>query len=129
MSESDQWRTNFRHDGVKLTSYFNEPFIIGDYENNQTEFMHTSHKRWYTITPYPSPKKIFGYTPVSTSSQLFILGGCCDADNNYYSKITLFEDDEWFDYGELNQGRINFMAVPYGSDIAIIGGTSHENQP
>ena len=29
----------------------------------------------------------------------------------------------------LIQGRINFMAVPYGSDIAIIGGTSHKNQP
>ena len=88
-----------------MTSYFNEPFIIGDYENTQTEFMHTSHKRWYTITSYPSPKKMFGFTPVSTSFQLFILGGCCDADNNYYSKITLFEDDEWFDYGELNQGE------------------------
>ena len=72
---------------------------------------------------------MFGFAPVSTPSKLFILGGCCDSNNHYLSKITLFEDDEWFDYGRLEQGRINAMTISYGSHVAIIGGTSRGNEP
>ena len=62
--------TNFIHDGIKMTEYENEPFVVGDYENNQTEFLHMSHERWYTASPYPNTtmnlldeNRIFGYSP------------------------------------------------------------------
>jgi len=38
--------TSFVHDGVTMTEYENEPFIVGDYNHNQVEFMHLSHEKW-----------------------------------------------------------------------------------
>ena len=53
-----------------MTEYENEPFVVGGYNNNQVEFLHMSHERWYTTGPYPSTSKnrlgenrIFGYSP------------------------------------------------------------------
>ena len=72
--------TNYVHDGIKMTEYENEPFVVGDYDNNQVEFLHMSHERWYTASPYPSTSKnrldknrIFGYSPGrdSESSQWY----------------------------------------------------------
>ena len=72
--------TNYVHDGIKMTEYENEPFVVGGYNNNQVEFLHMSHGRWYTASPYPSTSKnrldknrIFGYSPGrdSESSQSY----------------------------------------------------------
>ena len=102
-----------------MTEYENEPFIVGDYQHNQIEFMHLSHEKWYTASPFPTPNKIFGYAPVSRPGKVFILGGCCH--ENTYS-VKLFEKDEWSSFGYLKQGRINFMTITYGTDVMIIGG-------
>ena len=69
MNETNKYAsTNFIHDGIKMTEYKNEPFVVGDYENNQVEFL--SRERWHTASPYPSTSKnrfdenrIFGYSP------------------------------------------------------------------
>ena len=81
MSETYKYvSTNYVHDGIKMTEYENEPFVVGDYDNNQVEFLHMSHERWYTASPYPSTSKnrldknrIFGYSPGrdSESSQWY----------------------------------------------------------
>ena len=71
MNETNKYAsTNFVHDGIKMTEYENEPFVVGDYDNNQVEFLHISHGRWYTASPYPytsknliDKKRIFGYSP------------------------------------------------------------------
>ena len=124
--------TSFIHDGVTMTEYENEPFIIGDYNHNQIEFMHLSHEKWYTASPFPNRKQIFGYAPVSRPGKVFILGGCCggdwkwDGDDRYWddklAHINLFQNDEWSLYGKLKYGRMNFMAITYGTDVMIIGG-------
>ena len=48
-----------------MTEYQKEPFIIGDYLHNKIEFMHSSHRRWYSARDFPFQKQIFGYTAVS----------------------------------------------------------------
>ena len=116
--------TSFIHDGVKMTEYENEPFIIGDYSHDQVEFMHLSHEKWYTARPFHRGR-IFGYAAVTRPGKVFILGGCC---HDNWSQISLFENDEWSPYGNLNHGRINFMAVTYGTDVMIIGGRTFQNQ-
>ena len=117
--------TSFVHDGVKMTEYENEPFIIGDYKHNKVEFMHLSHEKWYTAGSVPNRGQIFGYEAVTRPGKVFILGGCCD-DN--WSQILLFENDEWSYYGNLKHGRINFMTLTYGTDVMIIGGRTFQNQ-
>ena len=60
-----------------MTEYENEPFVVGDYNHNQVEFLHMSHERWYTASSYQIAGKkinrIFGYSPVfgSESKQSF----------------------------------------------------------
>ena len=124
--------TSFVHDGVKMAEYENEPFIIGDYNHNQIEFMHLAHEKWYIASPFPHRGRIFGYAAVSRPGKLFILGGCCGdttADTpDDWSEISLFQKDEWSYYGRLKHGRINFMTITYGSDIMIIGGRTFQNQ-
>ena len=81
MNETNKYAsTNYIHDGIIMTEYENEPFVVGDYDNNQVEFLHLSHERWYIANPYPNTSKnlwnnnrIFGYSPVlgSESSQSF----------------------------------------------------------
>ena len=63
--------TNHIHDGIQMTEYENEPFVVGDFDHNQVEFLHLSHERWYTASPFPKTSKnimqknrIFGYSPV-----------------------------------------------------------------
>ena len=70
--------------------------------------------------------KIRNLLPVARPGKVFILGGCCD-ENETWKTISIFEKDEWKIYGELKQGRINFMTITYGTDVMIIGGTT-ENQ-
>ena len=113
------------HDGVRMTEYKNEPFIIGDYKHNQIEFMHLTHRKWYTISPYPFQTIIFGYGVVSRPSKVFILGGWCE-DN--CATVTLFENDSWSKIGNLAQNRLNHMVITYGTDCLVIGGQSLENQ-
>ena len=113
------------HDGVKMTEYENEPFIVGDYNHNQVEFMHLSHERWYTASSFWHRNEIFGYAAVTRPGKVFILGGCCDGD---WSQISIFENDEWSLYGNLKHGRINFMTLTYGTDILVIGGRTFQNQ-
>ena len=115
----------FIHDGVQMTEYKNEPFVVGDYSHNQIEFMHIFHHMWYTAKPFPFQKRLFGYAAISRPGKVFILGGCCD-DN--WSTVSLFQHDDWSKIGLLNQGRMNFMALTYGTDIMIIGGKSKDNQ-
>ena len=59
--------TNMIHDGIKMTEYENEPFVVGDYEHNEVEFMHMSHERWYVASSFPKTGNrtggIFGYSP------------------------------------------------------------------
>ena len=72
MNETNKYTsTNYIHDGIKMTEYENEPFVVGDYNHNQVEFLHMSHERWYTASPFPNTSKnllnnnrIFGYSPV-----------------------------------------------------------------
>ena len=116
--------TSEMHDGVKMTEYENEPFIIGDYKHNKVEFMHLSHEKWYTASPFRYRAEIFGYAAVTRPGKVFILGGCCD-DN--WSGINLFENDEWSSYGNLKHGRINFMTITYGTEVMIIGGRTFQN--
>ena len=111
--------TTFMHNGVTMTEYENEPFIVGDYLHNQIEFMHFSHKRWYTASPYPFQKYLFGYAAVARPGKVLILGGCCDMD---WSTVSLFQNDKWSKIGNLLQGRMNHMAISYGQDIMLIGG-------
>ena len=118
--------TSFIHDGVTMTEYENEPFIVGDYNHNQIEFMHLSHEKWYTAGPFPHRERVFGYAPVSRPGKVFILGGCCDGD---WAQISLFQNDEWSLHGLLKQGRMNFMTITYGTDVMIIGGKTYDNQP
>ena len=72
--------TNYIHDGIKMTEYENEPFVVGDYNHNQVEFLHMSHERWYTASPYQITGKnitrIFGYSPVLGSE---IIQSFCDS--------------------------------------------------
>ena len=117
--------TSFIHDGVKMTEYEKEPFIIGDYNHNQIEFMHLSHQKWYTISPYPFQTKIYGFGVVSRPGKVFILGGWCE-DN--CSTVTLFENDSWSKIGSLAQSRLNHLVITYGTDCLIIGGRSLEKQ-
>ena len=78
MNEENRYKsTNYIHDGIKMTEYENEPFVVGDYNHNQVEFLHMSHETWYIASPYQITGKninrIFGYSPVlgSESSQSF----------------------------------------------------------
>ena len=110
-----------------MTSYENEPFIIGDYEHNQIEFLHLSHEIWYSIKPYPyAQNRIFGFSVVSRPSKIYLFGGCCDKD---WSLISLFENDKWSKIGFLKQGRINHLAISYGTDVMVIGGISKNHKP
>ena len=89
MDEDNKYAsTSYIHDGIIMTEYENEPFVVGDYNNNQVEFLHMSHERWYIASPYPYASKnlinenrIFGYYPGrdSESSQwhFYFANSCC----------------------------------------------------
>ena len=109
-----------------MTEYENEPFVVGDYQHSQIEFMHISHRRWYTANPYPFQKRLFGYAVVPRKSKVFIFGGCCD---NNWSTVSLFQKDKWSIIDNLRQGRTKHMAISYGTDVLIIGGVSQNNEP
>ena len=109
-----------------MVDYKDEPFIIGDYKHNFIEFMNLSFELWYRIIEYPYQNRIFGYATVSRSNKVFLFGGCCD---DSWSSISLFEDDEWSKIGDLRQGRLNHIAILYGTDVMIFGGKSKNNQP
>ena len=115
--------TSFVHDGVTMTEYKNEPFIVGDYKHTEVEFFHSTHKKWYTATPFQQNifKYIFGYAPISRPDKVFILGGCCDQKNDW-SAVSVFANDNWQSHGSLNHGRLNFMTITYGTHVMIIGG-------
>ena len=117
--------TSFIHDGVKMTEYEKEPLIVGDYNHNQIEFMHFSHKKWYTASSYPFQTKIYGFGVVSRPGKVFILGGWCE-DN--CATISLFENDSWSKIGNLVQSRLNHLVITYGTESLIIGGRSLEKQ-
>ena len=108
-----------------MTSYENEPFIIGHYGHNEIEFLHLAHEIWYPIRPYPYQKRIFGYSTVSRVSKIFLFGGCCEEN---WSLVSVFQNDEWSEIGSLDQGRINHMSIAYGTDVMIIGGISNDNK-
>ena len=133
--------TSFIHDGVTMTEYQNEPFIVGNYNHNQVEFMHLAHEKWYTASPvmagskWPHPfeiESIFGYAVVSRPGKVFLLGGSL-----YYKEegrlehamgqILLYQNDNWEPLGGLYHSRINFMTITYGTDVMIIGGKTYEN--
>ena len=109
-----------------MTEYENEPFIVGDYQHNQIEFMHLYHKKWYTGTQFYAGRyeRIFGYSAVSRPGKVFILGGCCD----HSSTVSIFENDSWKKHGDLSNGRLNFMTMTYGVDVFIIGGTTYNKE-
>ena len=59
-----------------MTEYENEPFVVGDYDHNQVEFLHMSHEQWYIASPLPESEtgknrlnktRIFGFSPVQGS--------------------------------------------------------------
>ena len=114
------------HDGIKMTEYNNDPFLIGDFKHNKIEFFDLSHQQWNTASPYPYQNRIFGYGAVSRPGQVFIIGGCC---SHKWSLVSLFENDKWSKIGFLNVGRMNFMTIEYGSDIMIFGGRTKNKKP
>ena len=111
--------TSFIHDGATMTEYENEPFIVGDYNHNQIEFMHLSHEKWYTASPFPYPSRVFGYAAVSRPGKVYILGGHSSVDGDF---IYGYQNHEWEMVGRMKYGRINFMTIAYGTDIMIFGG-------
>ena len=117
--------TNFPHDGVMMSEFKNEPYIIGDYSHNQIEFFPLSHEKWFSAEPYPFQEQIFGFASVSRPEKLFILGGCCA---NNWSLISVFQDDGWSIHGYLNQGRLNFLAITYQTDIMVVGGMTKNKE-
>ena len=40
--------TRFVHDRVTMTEYEKQPFVIGDYNHAQVEFMDLSRGKWFT---------------------------------------------------------------------------------
>ena len=42
--------------------------------------MHLSHEKWYTASPFPHKKRVFGYAVVSRPGAVFLFGGCCNSD-------------------------------------------------
>ena len=118
--------TSYIHDGVTLTEYENEPFIVGDFNHNKIEFMHLFHKKWYNAEPYPYQARLFGYAPVSRPGKVFILGGCCD---HKWSLVSLFENHRWSKIGNLKQGRMNMLLIAYQTDVMVIGGIAIEREP
>ena len=115
--------TSFAHDGVRMTQYENEPFIVGHYNHSQVEFMHLFHEKWYTVSSfYINPKiPIFGFAAVSRPSRVFILGGSSE----HSSSVSIFENHQWKrNYGQLSEKRINFLTITYGTDVMIFGGTT-----
>ena len=119
MNESQS--TSFVHDGVKLTEYNNQPFIVGDYQHNQVEFFHSSFQRWYSASRYKHQSRMFGYAAISRPRVVYFLGGCCSEN---WTSILTFQNDLWSKFGLLSQGKINFMAITYGTDVLVIGGTT-----
>ena len=129
--------TSFIHDGVTMTEYENEPFIVGDYNHNQVEFMHLSHEKWYTASPILSElgvKRIFGYAAVSRPGKVFLFGGSIyiededgDMGGRHMDQIMLYENHIWEPLGRLKQARMNFMTITYGTDVMITGGKTYEN--
>ena len=124
------------HDGIKMTEYENEPFVVGDYNHTEVEFLHMSHEKWFTASPYQTsvakPRRIFGYSAVSRPGKVFIIGGCrsliTDDEPDDWSEISIFENDEWRIHRKLEYGRINFLTIQYGTDVMIIGGTLKNRQ-
>ena len=128
--------TSFVHDGVTMTEYKNEPFIVGDYNHNQVEFMHLAHEKWYTASPvmagskWPHPfeiESIFGYAVVSRPGKVFLLGGSLyykeeGRQEHTMGQILLYQNDNWEPKGGLYHSRVNFMTITYGTDVMIIGG-------
>ena len=124
MSPSES--TSYAHDGVILTEYEKEPFIVGDFNHNKIEFMHLFHRKWYSAEPYPYQARLFGYAPVSRPGKVFILGGCCDYK---WSLISLFQYHRWSKIGYLKQGRFNMLSIAYHTDILIFGGIANDKKP
>ena len=78
MDENNKYEsTSYIHDGIIMTEYENEPFVVGDYNHTKVEFLHMSHETWYVASSYQITGKninrIFGYSPVlgSESSHSF----------------------------------------------------------
>ena len=122
--------TSFIHEGVTMTEYENEPFIVGDFNHNQVEFMHLSHEKWYTASPMLDEfgiQGIFGYSAVSRPGKVFLLGGVLYGkdsgyDNRSMNQIILYQNDVWEPLGQMKHARMNFMTITYGTDVMIIGG-------
>ena len=121
--------TTFVHDGVTMTEYEKEPFIIGDYNHNQIEFMDLSHAKWFTARPFPFQERFFGYAAVTRPGQIFIIGGCCNWSDQPQSDVSLYKNDQWQRIGVLKQGRMNHIVVLYGWNAIIIGGKSGNTDP
>ena len=123
--------TEIPHDGVQMASYKDEPYIIGDYDHAKIEYMSLSDQKWHFPgnggRNFPDRDRLFGYTPISRPDKLYILGGCCDEEDNW-STIWILKNDNWSKYGELTHGRINAMAAIYGNDVMIIGGSSFDQK-
>ena len=124
MTQSES--TSYVHDGVILTEYENEPFIVGDFNHSKIEFMHLFHKKWYSAEPYPYQARLFGYAPVSRPGKVFILGGCCDQN---WSLVSLFENHRWSKIDYLKQGRMNMLSIAFHTDVMIIGGIAIGKEP
>ena len=134
--------TSFIHDGVTMTEYQNEPFIVGNYNHNQVEFMHLAHEKWYTASPvmagskWPHPfeiESIFGYAVVSRPGKVFLLGGSLYYEQQGREQLEMnmilrYQNDVWEPMSELKHARINFMAITYGTDVMIIGGKSYQRR-
>ena len=122
--------TSFIHDGVTMTEYENEPFIVGDFNHKQVEFMHLSHEKWYTASPMLDEfgiQAIFGYSAVSRPGKVFLLGGILYIEDSGYddrimNQIILYQNDVWEPLGQMKHSRMNFMTITYGTDVMIIGG-------
>ena len=109
-----------------MTEYNNFPFLIGDFKHNKIEYFDLPNRQWNTASPYPYQRRLFGYGAISRPGQIFIIGGCC---SHKWSLVSLFENKKWSKVGFLNEGRMNFMTIEYGSDIMIFGGRAKNKIP
>ena len=116
-----------------MTEYENEPFIVGDFNHNQVEFMHLSHEKWYSAGPMLDQlgvRRIFGYAAVSRPGKVFLFGGYLYMEEDptpMDGEIFLYQNHIWEPLGTLKQSRMNFMTITYGTDVMIFGGKTYEN--
>ena len=60
---------------------------------------------------------------ISIDNQIYVYGGYdINSQNSYLKTVALFESDEWSKLPDLIQSRRGQNAIPFDSDILVVGG-------